>query len=253
MKKVLILFLFISVTIFAQNLNQYKYALVPSKFTFLKETNMYNLNFLTKLYMEKYGFEAYLDNETFSDGFANENCNKIFIDVENNSNMFTTKLSVVVKDCKNTVLFKSEEGKSNDKEFKVAYNIALREAFDNFSILKGHKYQPSQKGIEANGETSKIVVVDDIILNSKSEGTKYTTLTSNVVFGQYYAQPIVNGFQIINSESKMIYKIYNTSTKNFFIATKGTTNGVFFLRNNYWYFEFYELEKLISEKVDVKF
>lgn len=253
MKKIFLVVLFISAFGFSQNLNHYKYALVPAKFNFLKEANQHNLNVMTKLFMEKYKFETYLDNEVFPEDFAKDNCNKIFVDVLDNSTMFTTRVTVVIKDCKNTILFTSTEGKSKEKEYKAAYNQALRMAFDSFTILKTHSYQLTQKSLEMIGEPSKIVVVNEIIFNPKSEDNKYTTLTSNVVFGQYFAKPIANGFQIINSESEIIYKIFNTSTKDFFIAIKDNKNGVFFLRNTNWYFEFYEQGKLISEMVSVKF
>jgi len=86
--------------------------------------------------MIKYGFDTYMDNESYSTDFAQDNCNKVFIDVVNSSTMFTTKLSVVVKDCKNTILCISQEGKSNEKDYKLAYTLALREAFDSFNVLK---------------------------------------------------------------------------------------------------------------------
>ena len=62
MKKIAFLFLLITSLSFSQNLNDYKYALVPSKFSFLRETNQYNLNVMTKLFMEKYGFVTFMDN-----------------------------------------------------------------------------------------------------------------------------------------------------------------------------------------------
>ena len=54
MKKYIALFLMFSTGVFAQNINDYKYALVPAKFSFFKEDNMYNLNLLTKMYLQKY-------------------------------------------------------------------------------------------------------------------------------------------------------------------------------------------------------
>ena len=44
-----------------QSLNDYKYVIVPGKFDFLKESDKYQLNSLTKFLFEKYGFEAYLE------------------------------------------------------------------------------------------------------------------------------------------------------------------------------------------------
>ncbi len=252
MKKIFLVVLFISAFGFSQNLNQYKYALVPAKFNFLKEANQHNLNVMTKLFMEKYKFETYLDNEVFPEDFAKDNCNKIFVDVLDNSTMFTTRVTVVIKDCKNTILFTSTEGKSKEKEYKAAYNQALRMAFDSFTILKTHNYQPSQKSLEMIGEPSQSKIAEEVKLNLETT-VPNSTVTTKIVSGQYYAQPIENGFQIINSEPKVIYKIYKTSTKDFYIATKGSVNGIFFSKNNEYYFEYYDQEKLITEKVSVKF
>ena len=80
MKKYLVLFLMISFVGVAQNLNEYKYAILPSKFSFSKEENAHNLNVLTKMYLQKYGFETYYNNEEAPDEFIQSNCNKIFVD-----------------------------------------------------------------------------------------------------------------------------------------------------------------------------
>ncbi len=234
---------------FAQNLNDYKYALVPSKFSFLKEENMYNLNLLTKMYLQKYGFETYFENETVPDDFVNTNCNKIFVDLIQENNMFTTKVKVILKDCKGRILFTSEEGKSRDKQYKIAYNEALRMAFDNFSVLKTHKFQSTEKSLEMIGEPNEVKVTTEL-KEALNNGTIINTIVNSSAL---FAQPISNGFQLINSEPKVIFKIYKTSTKDFYIATKGTINGVFFSKNKEWFFEYYQNEKLISDKVEVKF
>ena len=263
MKKSLILLLLVVASGFSQNLNQYKYALVPAKFSFLKDPNMYNLNVITKLYMEKYGFETYFDNETYSDGFASENCNKIFIDVENNSNLFTTKLSVVVKDCKNNVLFKSEEGKSNEKEFKVSYNLALREAFDNFGVLKGHKFQPSEKSLGMIGEPrvvenhkenqfvkdeKALIKSNPVMQDNGIEIAESDLIISNLLV----AETIKNGFLLIDSKtSTVVLKVYKTSDKNLFIAISNKINGVVIKKGEDNFIEYYKDKVLVSEKLNV--
>ncbi|MBY0487714.1 MAG: hypothetical protein K2P85_11085 [Flavobacteriaceae bacterium] len=252
MKRYLLLFLSISSFGFAQNLNEYKYAMVPAKFSFLKESNMYNLNLLTKLYMQKYGFETYYDNETAPDDFVNSNCNKVFVDLVASNSIFTTKVKVVIKDCKGSILMSSEEGTSRDKEFKTAYNEALRMAFDNFLALKTHKYQPSQKSLGMIGEPAEVKTVSTEV-KSESKPEIAVVLNQEISSRQLYVQPIANGFQLVNTEPKVVYKIFRTSTKDFFIASKGSVQGVFFLRNNEYFFEYYQNEKLVSEKVEVKF
>lgn len=246
MKKFLVLFFITSIS-FSQNLNDYKYALVPAKFEFLKSKDLYSINTLTKMFMQKYGFETYLDSEILPTDFASNNCNKVFVDVQNNSSFFITKLKVVLKDCKNNILFTSGEGRSKEKEYKVAYTQALRQAFSSFDSLQ-HKY------VENNKQQVEIVENKKISTTVESKETiveKETNInsTSNTLF----AQPIANGFQLITTEPKVIYKIFKTSTNDFYIATKGTIQGTFFSRNNEWFFEYYQNDKLVSEKVEVKF
>ena len=232
MKKYIALFLMFSTGVFAQNINDYKYAVVPAKFSFFKEDNMYNLNLLTKMYMQKYGFETYYNNETAPDDFVNSNCNKIFVDIVNNSNMFTTKLKVVIKDCKNNILISSEEGASREKEYKVAYNEALRMAFDNFSVLKAHKFQPLQKSLEMIGEP----------------------FTNQMLIKKYNVVATKNGFNLITAESDYkFFQIFKTSSNDVFIGNRDNVSGVLIKKTDNWFFEYYQNDKLVSEKVEVKF
>jgi len=48
-------------------------------------------------------------------------------------------------------------------------------------------------------------------------------------------------------------KIFKTSNSNTFTAIKGTIQGVLVAKDNEWFFEYYENDKLISEKIAVKF
>lgn len=245
MKKYLIVLLLVSSFGFGQNLNEYKYALVPAKFSFLKEVNMYNLNVLTKLYMQRYGFETYFDNETFPADFASNNCNKVFIDVINNSNVFTTKLSVVIKDCKNTILFTSGEGKSNEKEYNVAYNLALREAFDNFTVLKNHKYVNTEKKVE----DTKVAVVETKSESPKAQETKNSIQYSEPLFAKPFGE---NGFQLLTNNTNVpqyVMTIYKTSSSDCYIASKEDNSGVLIKKMSNWFFEYYKDGKLISQPI----
>lgn len=249
MKKYLIVLLLVSSFGFGQNLNEYKYALVPAKFSFLRDENMYNLNVLSKMYMEKYGFEAYLDNDKFPSDFANNNCSKIFIDVVNKSNLFTTKLSIVVKDCKNNILFTSEEGKSAEKEFKVAYTIALREAFDNFSVLKSHTYQPSQKSLGMISEPSqKIQQEEPVKIEEKSNLPNY-----NASEWTYVVKKEINGYLITDSANPKFYlQLLKTNNPLIFIGKSERGNGVVTIKNDHLIYEYYENNMLISMQLMVK-
>lgn len=240
MKKIALLLLLVTSVNFAQDLNQYKYVSVPAKFSFLKEKNQYNLNVLSKMYMQQFGFETFFDTDEVPKDFLENNCNKIYFDVLENNNMFSTKLTVVLKDCQGKVLFTSKEGINKEKEYKVSYNLALREALN------------SMKSIQYKYAGDKLVEEKTVVQETKVEVQNKSLNSENSVSSQLFAQPISNGFQLINAEPKVIYKIYKTSVKDLYIATKGSLQGVLISKNNEWFFEYYQNEKLVSEKVEVK-
>lgn len=233
MKKYIILLVVLASSLsFSQTVNDYKYAIVPSKFTFLKEKDQYRLNTLTKLLMEKYGFVTFFDTDILPVEVAENNCNKVFVEVLSNGNMFMTKMSVILKDCKNTILFTSAEGKSREKEYQTSYNQALREAFNSFETL---------------------AIKDKNDEKLKPEVVVYTSEIKRIKNSSLFAQPIENGFQLIDSTPKVIMKIYKTSIPICFIANKNNIQGVLISKENQWFFEYLNNSNLVSEKVEVKF
>lgn len=241
MKKYIILLVVLATSLgFSQTINDYKYAIVPSKFTFLKEKDQYRLNTLTKLLMEKYGFVTFFDTDILPTEVAENNCNKVFVEVQSNGNMFMTKMSVVLKNCKNTILFTSAEGKSREKEYQTSYNQALREAFNSFETL-GYKYNGNGNSNVITKENNNVKVS-----NLNDDNIKLNDLV-------LFAQPIENGFQLIDSTPKVIMKIYKTSSPICFIANKNNIQGVLISKENQWFFEYINYSKLVSEKVEVKF
>ena len=245
MKKYIVLLLVLASSLgFSQIINEYKYAIVPSKFSFLKEKDQYRLNTLTKLLMEKYGFVTFFDTDILPIEVAENNCNKVFVEVQNNGNMFMTKISVVLKDCKNTVLFTSIEGKSQEKEYQISYNLALREAFNSFYSL-GYKYNGN------NNFNSNTNVNAKESSNLKDSNLNEANIKVNDLV--LFAQPIENGFQLIDATPKVIMKIYKTSSPICFIAIKDRIQGVLISKENEWFFEYFNNSKLVSDKVEVKF
>lgn len=119
----------------AQNLNQYKYVIVPNSYEFMKRENQYQLNALTKFLFEKYGFEAVMKDEEKPADLRKNNCLALRADVKNNSGLFVTKMKVLLEDCNGNVVFESEEGRSRAKQFKEAWQEALRDAFNSIAAL----------------------------------------------------------------------------------------------------------------------
>lgn len=137
MKNFLILVSFaLSFNSFGQELNNYNHVVIPEKFNFLKEANQYQLNSLTKFLFEKYGFEAYLEGEEEYNNKNPERCEGLYADVLNDSGILSTKLRVVLKDCRNKEVFVSGEGVSRIKDFRNAYQEALRQAFKSVEASK---------------------------------------------------------------------------------------------------------------------
>lgn len=245
MKKYIVLLLVLVSSLgFSQTINDYKYAIVPLKFSFLKEKDQYRLNTLTKLLMEKYGFVTFFDTDILPVEVAENNCNKVFVDVQSKGNMFKTKIYVVLKDCKNTILFTSVEGKSQEKEYQISYNQALREAFNSLYSL-GYKYN----GNSNFNSNSNVNVKESSNLKDSNLNEANINVNDLVLF----AQPIENGFQLIDATPKVIMKIYKTSSPICFIAIKDRIQGVLISKENGWFFEYFNNSKLVSDKVEVKF
>ncbi|MDT0684861.1 hypothetical protein [Autumnicola psychrophila] len=142
--------LFLTVTtVKSQNLNEYKYVIVPESFEFSDAPNEYQLNALTKFLFEKYNFNAFMKSEQKPSDLKANGCLGLYANVEEDSGLFVTKLVVLLENCDGEVIFRSEEGTSREKEFKAAHHEALREAFKSLEELK---YQYSERDAETAGK-----------------------------------------------------------------------------------------------------
>ena len=236
MKKYLLLLSLIASSAFAQNISDYKYVLVPSKFLFLKEADQYNMNSLLKLFFQNQGFEAYFDKDTTApDEFVKNNCNKIFVDLINNSNAFTTKIKVVIKDCKSNVLYISDEGTSREKEYDLAYNLALRMALR------------TMEGVRCKVTNSTVTPV--VIEQPKPE--KKTVVTPAPT-GIITVKKTIIGYDVLDSNSKLLYSLSKTSVKDIYIAKKDTIQGIVYQAEGHWFFEHYQGNTLLTEVLNIE-
>ena len=155
-----------------------------------------------------------------------------------------SKLFLTLKDCYGKIIYQSVVGKSKEKAYQVAYTEALNEAFNSVYSLK-YKYNGStttKVQPATQSEVVKPVVSEPVVVNT-------VLADSNLL----YAQPTATGFQLIDSTPKVIMKLLKTSQPNSFIAIKDTVQGSLILKDNQWYFEYYQNDTLVSEKVAVKF
>ncbi|RWX02302.1 hypothetical protein [Flavobacterium cerinum] len=243
MKKTLLFFaLLFSGIGFAQSLNDYKYVIVPERFEFLKEANKYNLNSLTKMIFSKPGFETYFSTDKMPDELALDKCKALYADLLNESGILTTGVVLVLKDCDGRVVFKSMKGSSKEKSYQKAYHESLREASASVNLIN---YKYSGKEIVSSWTKTPAKNVPA----AQQAATPITVNNENVLF----AQPITNGYQLVDSTPKVILKIFKTSQQDSYTAVSDSKNGVVFKRGNDWIFEYYQNDKLISEKLNIKF
>ncbi|MCH4823955.1 hypothetical protein ML462_12320 [Gramella lutea] len=171
----------------AQNIDDYKYILIPESYEFLGEVNQYQLNALTKFLFEREGFNTLMSTGEKPQDLSRNGCLGLSANVLNNSGIFVTKLQIELKDCNGKVIFKSEEGRSREKEFKVAYNEALRDAFKSVEKLN-YKYDPtSEKSSEESVETVAVKFAVDT--TSSSEITNESSSQPEIIEKEAKSEP----------------------------------------------------------------
>lgn len=246
--KFLFLLLFVSSFGFSQSINNYAAVIIPLKYDFIKEENQYRLSTLTKFNLQKAGFKAFYSNENLPQEYS-DRCNLLNIDVLKDSGFLTTKLYIVFKDCNGKEIFKSEIGKSKEKDFALAYTEALNNAF--LSVYALH-YKYDGKTVANN--TNKIGITAQTTENSGNAAVAVNVSGNQESSGNVlFAQPIQNGFQLIDNTPKVVMKIYKTTNVSIYLAVKDNLQGIVFLKDNQWFFEYYEKEALMSEKIKLKF
>ncbi len=253
----LLMLLCCTVSGFAQNtINNYKYVIVPEKFEFSKEVNQYGLNTIAKLLLEQKGFTAFVANEELPSDLAANKCNALTAEVTQRKALFVTNLTLILKDCQGNIVYKGKEGKSREKEFGVAYNEALRDAFSSLDKepykYNGTTYTTQQVTAVAPVAATPAPVAAAAVTASTPAPAPATPEVKEAA-GTLYAQATPNGFQLIDTTPKKVLTILKTSAPDYFIADNGTNNGIVMKKNGEWYFEYYKDSKLISEKLLIKF
>lgn len=258
-------------------LNNYKYVIVSKKFDFLKSANQYQLNELSKFLLNKYGFEALIEGESYPEDLARNRCLALDADVLKEPGMFKTKLKVELTDCNDKLVYTSGIGESREKEYQKSYTEAVRAAFSSFENL-GYKYEPksgsmvtstsqvaaatpsTSKEIEKLKEEIKSLKEEKVVAVVKEKETpvevpvaitEQVTIKEVGVAGILYAQPIKNGFQLVDSSPKVLYRMHSTQMSNVFLVEN--KSAIIFKKDNKWYLEQYENGTLKLETLNIKF
>jgi hypothetical protein len=243
MKKLVFVFVLFSSFCFAQNVNHYKAVIVPLKFDFIQKNNQYRLCTLSKANLVNAGFTVFYANEILPKEY-NDRCELLYYDIVKENAFLATKFHIELKDCSGNLIYKSESGYTKEKDTELAYSKALDEAFVSVNNLH-FKYE------KLNVATPVVTPKEEVVPVVVSPVT--TPIIEKSVSNLVYAQATATGYQLVDASPKVIFKLYTTSKSDVYLATKGTIQGVFIQKDKEWFFEYYENEKLVSEKVAVKF
>lgn len=254
-------------------LNDYKYVIVPKRFDDFKKENQYKTSTLVKYLLEQKGFNAVYDDALPPDLNLNR-CLGLMANLRDGSNMFTTKVNIVLKDCNNKEVFVTEEGSTKIKEYEAAYSDAIRKAFASFDGVN-YAYEPSSAtsvgDLPLNSGRGIVSVTQTTVTTTKKpnppapvqqqatpEVQSYKDMTpvpSNVKKSTavLYAQEIPNGYQLVDSTPKILLKIFKSSVPNVYTAVGNDKNGMVYNRDGKWFFEYYVGDKLTVEELNIRF
>ncbi len=266
-------------------INNYKYIIVPVKYDLMNDADKYQLNSLTKFLFNKYGYEAYLENDSFPDDLKLNRCLALTADfVKVKGGFLGTRVKFNLIDCKQNIVVSSRVGKSRQKEFKKAYNLSLRDAFVTFQNFP-YKYKPdpnlklvTAKPMDASSEKSEAerqkekaeieklkqeiadLKKDQKVNNTKpkpvieSTEKKEKVIKSSTTLEQsnvLYAQAIDNGFQVVDSVPKVIMILLETPFSDTFLV-KGK-DAIVYKKDGFWHMVTNDGTSLEVEKINIKF
>jgi len=250
---VFLLILSATTSLWAQlSINDYKYVSVPDKFDFLKSNDQYQLNSLTKFLLKKNGFTVLNKSDNYPMDLAQNNCLLLNANVVKIKGLLTTKLQLLLTNCKNTVVFSSEIGKSKLKDYQKAYHEALRDVFTlsefNYAYVEADRTivlptptPPKTPKVTPIEPTSEIV----------SEEPEAPSVPVVEVASGLIIQQTNTGYNFIDSRSKTIkYSVHATLFENVYIIDG--EEGIIYKRGQSWVRESIENGKTTIEALNIQ-
>lgn len=271
-----------------KTINDFRYVIVPERYDFLKENDQYSLNSLTKFLLEKENLIVYMDNSTIPKELAENRCLALYAKVTDHSKLFKTKLKIELLDCYNNVIVESELGQTREKEYKAAYHESLRNAYEsikglNYSyspsnevteikkdakitdkpelvaVVQTKMVKPTPEPVkikevkEVQKPKAKVVVAPVPIAVSKTPEKKPEVKIEEPIVEKkpqdlLYAQPVANGFQLVDMSPKVVMVLLSTSLQDVYIV-KGQ-DAIVFKKDGKWY---HSKDSKSSKALNIKF
>lgn len=282
-----IIFLFLFAFSFAEaqkSINDYKYVIVPKKFSGFKKENQHRTSTLVKHLLSEKGLNA-VHEQNLPEDLKMNRCLGLEADIIDDSSMFTTKTIVSLKDCNGQEIIASQQGTSKKKEYIASYSEALTKALQSFDGLdysyvsntvdnkpitvsfendikqlettqkkqELDKYQDPMQKRSPTREEQDLSQVKPRTSNAekdKEQGAKTMDAPPSL-----YAQPINNGYQLVDSSPRIRFKMYKSAIADIYHATSmdKSITGIIYTKNEKWFFEYYANESVVVEELRIKF
>lgn len=301
-KQYIILFLVLSFFfdgVSQNNINDYKYVVVPTQFDFAAGKDKYRMNTLTRYLFKQDGFLTFYDKEQHPEDLSNDPCLALYADVKNIPSSLSIKVKIELLDCKGNLVFVSDEGRTKVKSFEKGYPLAIREAFESVKLLD-YKYEPSQspsvtakksdtvnldatnrgesqKAKEAAAEIerlqeevnllkdkeekAKIILAKELVVKNEQIAKKKEVIAPIKVTEKVpsvsqkgdslLANPINNGFQVVDASSKEIMVLLYSGSPDVYIV-KGQ-DALVFKKGEAWMYSINEGSGLDVKEINLKF
>ena len=258
------------------SVNDYKYVSVPDNYSFLKNKDQYQLNSLTVFLFEKNDFTVINSLKSYPSDLANNNCLLLKSDVIKVKGIFKTKLQLVLTDCRDNIVFSSEIGQSKLKDYKKAFQEALRNTFVSLADLN-YVYSGSvssdkpplptvvaieTKKIKTPQHLALVAPETQIIAATKiSEPTPIVVsptpavvppvvrVNNAEVTSGLVIKPTIYGYDFIDNITKKVrYSVQATMFENVYIIEG--QSGIMYKRGTAWVREYYEKNKTIIQTLN---
>lgn len=246
-------------------LDRYKYIVVPLQFEGFNKVNQFRTSTLVKMLFTREGYTVIYDNKIPPE-LATKPCLGLRVRLVDNSSLFQTKIKLALEDCYGQIVFETPEGSSKLKEYEPAYREAIEGAF-SVLVGTGHAYTPSETPTQGpvrpptqaerllHPEPSKAdpAAAEAAVAAGAVEKAMATEQDAEAP-ELWYAQPVDNGFQLVDSTPSVRMKLVKTTQENTFIAmVDGAPKGMVYRKEGQWWHEFYEEGKVQVRKLRIKF
>ncbi len=150
--------------------DDYKYVVIPNRFESFDNDNQHQSSSLVKSLFNNEGFTTVHASSLPTDLQENR-CLGVYVGIADESTMFTTKTTLVMKDCGGQVIFSSHQGRSKKKDYKASYTEAIKDAFNAFKGMS-HNYldkTPKEETVTLNFKDDVKSLEDKNNMNQKQD------------------------------------------------------------------------------------